>query len=128
MVEVQVENKNGLIFREDYDQLTNSHLDDQILRLLPSFDPYMLAHVDKNHLMDPNYYKRVYRNQGWISPVVLLNGMVIGIWSYTRRGKGLSLEIEPFQNFSKIIHTKIEEETVGLGDFLETPWEIKYRK
>jgi hypothetical protein len=81
--------------------------------------------VDKNHLMDSNYYKRVYRNQKWISPVVLLNGRVIGIWSYTRRGKVLSLKIEPFEKFPKIIHAKIEEESASLGSFLETSWEVK---
>jgi hypothetical protein len=37
----------------------------------------------------------------------------------------LSLRIEPFEKFPKIIHTKIEEEAAGLGSFLETSWEVK---
>ncbi|MFQ5771005.1 MAG: winged helix DNA-binding domain-containing protein [bacterium] len=119
LLEVSIEDKKGFILREDYDQLTNRDHGDPILRLLPGFDPYMLGHVDKNHLVDSTYYKRVYRNQGWISPVVLLNGRVIGIWSYTRRGQRLSLEIEPFEKFSKIIQLKIEEEATRLGGFLE---------
>jgi uncharacterized protein YcaQ len=128
LIEVSVADKKGMILREDYDQLTNSHLGDQILRLLPSFDPYMLGHAEKDHLVDSPDYKRVYRNAGWISPVVLLNGRVIGIWSYTRRGKRLLLEIEPFEKVSRMIHTKIEEEAASLGDFLETSWEVKFSK
>jgi hypothetical protein len=128
LVEVDIEDKKGWLLHEDYRQLANSDLDDRILHLLPHFDPYLLGHADKNHLVEAQNYKRVYRNQGWISPVVLLNGRIIGVWSYTRRGKQLSLEIEPFEKFPKLIHARIEEEVASLGDFLEAPWEIKFNK
>jgi hypothetical protein len=126
LVEINIEDKKGWLLHEDHRQLANSDLDGQILRLLPHFDPYLLGHADKNHLVDANCYKRVYRNQGWISPVVLLNGRVIGIWSYTRRGKQWSLEVEPFEKFPKTIQAKIEEEAASLGDFQETAWEVKF--
>ncbi len=128
LVEVNIEDKKGWLRREDYGQLVNNSRDDLILRLLPHFDPYLLGHADKNHLVGADNYKRVYRNQGWISPVVLLNGRIIGGWSYTRNGKQLSLQIEPFEKFSKTIHAGIEEEAASLGDFWETAWEIKYNK
>jgi hypothetical protein len=128
LVAISVENKKGWLLREDYDELTNSSLDDQTLRLLPHFDPYLLGHAEKDHLVDAAHYKRVYRNQGWISPVVLLNGRIVGVWSYHRAGTRLCLEIEPFAKFSKSIRRKIEEEAAGLGDFLETSWEIKFNE
>lgn len=127
-IEANIEDKKMWLLREDYRRLANSDLDGQILRLLPHFDPYLLGHADKSHLVGADYYKRVYRNQGWISPVVLLNGRIIGSWSYTRNGKQLSLKIEPFEKFPKKIRAGIEEETASLGDFLETSWEIKYNK
>jgi len=77
-------------------------------------------------LVDSPYYKRVYRNQGWISPVVLWNGKAIGTWSSARRGKRLSLQIEPFEKFSRMMRARIEEEAAGWGSFLETPWEIQF--
>jgi uncharacterized protein YcaQ len=125
LIEVDIEDAKGWLLREDDEQLTNSHLDDQILRLLPYFDPYLLGHADKNHLVDTSYYKLVYRNQGWISPVVLLNGRVIGIWSHAQKGKRLSVEIKPFTRFSKMLRAKIEAEAASLGNFLEASWEIK---
>ncbi|MDZ7344701.1 MAG: winged helix DNA-binding domain-containing protein [candidate division KSB1 bacterium] len=128
LVEVSAEHKRAWLLREDDDELTNSSLDDQILRLLPHFDPYLLGHAEKDHLVDSIHYKRVYRNQGWISPVVLLNGRVIGVWSYRRGRKRSYLEIEPFEKFSKSIRRKVEEEAAGLGDFLETLWEIKFNQ
>ncbi len=126
MIEITIEDKKASFLREDYDLLENSALNENILRLLPSFDPYMLGHVEKHHLVDFSYYKRVYRNAGWVSPVVLLSGRVIATWSYTRRGERLSLEIEPFRKLSKDIRTKVEEEAASLGEFLEASWDIKF--
>jgi len=125
-IEVSIEDEKAFLLRDDHDQLTNSSPDGQVLRLLPHFDPYLLAHADKNHLVDSSHYKRVYRNQGWISPVILLDGRVVGVWSYTRRAKRWALEIEPFEKFSKAIRAKIEEEAASLGNFLGTSWDIKF--
>ncbi len=127
LAEVHMEGKKGFILRKDLDELKKCCLDDDILRLLPSFDPYMLGHADKSGLVVSRDYKRVYRQAGWISPVVLLNGRVIGTWTYTRRGKRLSFEMSPFQKLSKIIRAGIEEEAASLGVFLEAPWEVKYK-
>lgn len=124
--EVSIEDEKAFLLRDDHDQLANSSHDGHVLRLLPHFDPYLLAHADKNHLVSSSYYKRVYRNQGWISPVILLDGRVIGVWSYTRRTKRWLLEIEPFGKFSKSLRGKIEEEAASLGNFLQTSWEIKF--
>lgn len=98
LVEVSIEDKRASVLRKDYERLLNASLREPVLRLLPGFDPYMLAHAEKDHLVDDALYKRVYRNQGWISPVVFLNGKVIGIWSAARRGKGSSFEVELFQH------------------------------
>jgi Winged helix DNA-binding domain len=128
LVEVNVDGNSALILRDDLAQLRNSSFQGATLRLLPNFDPYMLAHVEKDHLVDPRNYKRVYRNQGWISPVILLNGRVIGLWSIQRGAKKPTLEIEPFENISRKIRTSIEEEAASLGRFHETSWEIKFHR
>ena len=106
LLEIHVEDtkradQTGWILREDYDELTNKYLNDHILRLLPSFDPYMLGHAAKTHLV------------------------VVGIWFSKRRGNRLSLQIEPFEKFSRAIRKKIEEEAASLGEFSGNPWEIR---
>lgn len=118
LVEVPIEEGKASVLREDYERLASEQLREPMLRLLPGFDPYLLTHADKNRLVDGALYKRVYRNQGWISPVVLLNGKVIGVWSIARRGNGSSLQIELFEKASKSIRAKIEEEAASLGTFL----------
>src|SRR2546425_2832357 len=63
--EVSVEGGEAFILRQDGDELAASRLGDETVRLLPNFDPYLLAHADKNHLVTSRYYKRVYRQAGW---------------------------------------------------------------
>ncbi|MCI0596361.1 MAG: winged helix DNA-binding domain-containing protein [candidate division Zixibacteria bacterium] len=126
LVEVSIEGKKSFLLRRDYNHLAQSSFDAQSLQLLPHFDPYLLGHSKKDHLVSPARYKQVYRKAGWISPVVLLNGRVIGVWSYTRGAKRLSLKVEPFERFHKTIRPMIEEKAAGLGDFLGTSWEIKF--
>ena len=127
LMQVSIEGKKASILREDYKQISHGDLDEPVLRLLPGFDPYVLAHADKNHLVDSVYYKRVYRNQGWISPVVLLNGRVIGIWSSTRKGKRIALTVELFQRESRIIKSRIDEEAASLGRFLEMEVQVNHQ-
>jgi len=126
LLEVDCEDGKKFILREDEGELRDAPLPPHVLRLLPHFDVYLLGHADKNHLITAAHYKRVYRNQGWISPVIFLDGRIIGVWSYTRRAKRWLLEVEPFEQFSKMIQAKIAEEAASLGEFLETAWEIKF--
>jgi hypothetical protein len=126
LTEVRVGEKKAWTLRENLKQLSTSSLDDETVRLLPSFDPYMLAHSDKTHFLDPHHYKRVYRGAGWLSPVVLVNGRVAGTWSTQRRGSRLFLEVEPFEKLSKSIRTKVEEEAATLGIFYGIESDVRF--
>jgi len=64
--------------------------------LLASFDPFLLGHRDKSDLIEKAHYKKVFRKAGWISPVILVGGKVVGTWDYTRLGKRLRVVLRPF--------------------------------
>ena len=128
VVEVEVEGKPVLVLREDLEELRNAALDgdEQCVRLLPSFDCFMLGHKDKSHLVDEAYYKRVYRKAGWLSPVVLVNGRVLGVWSHKQKGKRLHITIEPFTKVSRIIHKGIHKEANDLAHLFDTICEVTF--
>jgi hypothetical protein len=92
--------KTSLLLREDIAAINRKSGKAPCVRLLPSFDTYLLAHRKKDHLLSATHYKRVYRNQGWISPVVLLDGAVAGVWSHKIESKKLLVEVEPFGRLS----------------------------
>ena len=39
-------------------------------------------------ILAPEHKARVHRPQGWISPVLLVDGRIEGVWSYERRRGG----------------------------------------
>jgi hypothetical protein len=116
---VNVNGRMAWILREDLSSLARAKIQRPLVRLLPFFDSFLLGHKDKGHLVKAKYHKRVYRAQGWLSPVVFVDGRVVGVWKYERKGRRLLLRIEPFGAFSSEVRDRVEEEGQGLGRFLE---------
>jgi hypothetical protein len=123
--EIPGDQKNSLLLSEDVAFL-NGKRGKSCLRLLPSFDTYLLAHHAKDHLLSAKHYKRVYRNQGWISPVVLIDGAVAGIWSHRLQNKNLLVNIEPFEGLSRMVRTAIEREAERLAIYFAANLELQF--
>jgi uncharacterized protein YcaQ len=117
--------KSRLLLRKDVAALTVRSAANPSIRLLPLFDSYLLAHREKDHLLSAQHYKRVYRNQGWISPVVLINGAVAGVWSHKLQGKKLLVNIDPFGKLSKAECAGIEREAEALAGYFQTTLQLK---
>jgi len=126
MIEVEVEGQKLWLLRRDRSRLADCEPACDSLRLLPNFDSYMLGHAKKDHLFEERWYKRIYRDAGWISPVILVNGQPIAVWSLRRQRKRLSVSVEPFVTVPRVLRGKVEEEVASLGQFLELPWEVSY--
>lgn len=121
LVEVDRGGRRGFLLREDLPDLEKAATDDGVVRLLPSFDPFLLGHRDRDHLVDRAHYKLVYKDQGWLAPVVLVDGRVAGTWSYQRRPGKLGVEVKMFTTFNKETRTKAKEEAHDLSRFFEAP-------
>jgi winged helix DNA-binding protein len=64
--------------------------------LLPGFDPYLMGHASRIHMVDATQLSKVSRTAGWISPVVLAGGRVVATWSHTAVRRSLHVTVEPF--------------------------------
>src|SRR5205807_2365250 len=84
LVEVDQGGQRGFLLRKDLRDMEKAATDRGAVRLLPSFDPFLQGHRRRDHLVDRAHYKQVYKDQGWLAPVVLLDGRVTGTWSYQR--------------------------------------------
>jgi uncharacterized protein YcaQ len=126
LAEIPGEKKSSLLLREDVAVLNASPAPKASIRLLPNFDAYLLAHREKDHLLSAQHYKRVYRNQAWISPVVLINGAIAGVWSHKLQGKRLHVEIDPFGKLTKAECAGIEREAQHLAVFFESNLELRF--
>ncbi len=90
-----------------------------VVRLLPAFDHYVIAAPrDDDDVVAPAARARVYRPQGWLSPVLLVDGRIVGVWSHERKGASVEVEIQPFSRVSRAVRESAEAEAASLGAFL----------
>jgi hypothetical protein len=94
--------------------------------LLPSFDTFLLAHAVKDHLVHPRFYKRVYRNQGWLSPVVIVNGRIVAVWFLEERAKSFVVDVQPFETLDAKVRRGIAQEAEALGLFLGERCDVQF--
>ena len=89
------------------------------VRLLPAFDQYVLtASRDAAHFLPGALRARVYRPQGWLSPVLLVDGRMEGTWKCRRSGRSLLMEIEPFDRIPASVRRLADAEAESLAGFL----------
>lgn len=119
LAEVSVLGRPAWLLRKDLEALRDAALDRPVVNLLAAFDPFLLAHAEKDHLLDRRDYKRVFRSLGWISPVVLLDGRVAGIWRHTPQRDGcLAVSVELFAKPAGTLCERLEEQAARVGEFL----------
>ncbi len=80
VAEVDVDGERAYVLTEDLDELTSASLS-TALRLLPGFDQYVLGPgTADGHVVPTSRRAAVSRQAGWISPVVVVGGVVCGTW------------------------------------------------
>jgi hypothetical protein len=127
-MDAEIAEHNGLLLlREDMKILQATSPEMNSVHLLPYFDVYLLAHRVKEHFLKPQFYKRVYRNQGWISPVVLINGEIAGVLSYKLSRKAAEIEIELFARVGPRTRRQIKDRAAELADLYRSPLVFSFK-
>jgi hypothetical protein len=67
----------------------------------------------------PGLRRRIFSPHGWVSPVILVDGRIAGVWTHTRRGGTLSVAIEPFAKLPAWARLQLEAEAARLAAFLD---------
>jgi len=117
IVEVSIEGKPGWMLAKDATQAKKAAAVETV-RLLPHFDGYTLHFRPREHLVPTRFAARIFRNQGWISPVLLINGMAAGTWELARTGRNVEVRLQPFAPLRPAFLRKIREEVDHLAHFL----------
>jgi DNA glycosylase AlkZ-like len=118
---VNVEGWAAEVLREDLDELAQAEFERPLVRLLPYFDSFLLGHKEREHLVAMTHRPNVYRPQGWIAPVVLVDGRVTAVWEHVREGNRLRVKVAKFGPISRRISAAIREEARDLSRFLGIP-------
>ncbi len=95
------------------------------IRLLPAFDQYVVVGPRAAEAVLPaRYRERVFRPQAWISPVLLVDGRMVGVWRHQRKGRRLVVTIEPFGKIVQRVRRAATEEAERLAEFLGGTLEV----
>ena len=128
LLDSEIADHNGLLLlREDMKALQAASLKPNSVHLLPYFDVYLLAHRFKEHFLKPQFYKRVYRNQGWISPVVLVDGQIAGVWGHTLSRQSVEIEVELFARVARSVREQIKNRAAEFAELMERSLVLSFK-
>jgi hypothetical protein len=97
LTEVEVAGVRAIVRTEDLAAIEATRPRKGAVQLVGGFDPFIVGAGLREELLPPAHVKRISRTAGWISPVVLVDGVAAGVWDSRRTGKGLAITIETFE-------------------------------
>jgi hypothetical protein len=123
---VAVEGWRALALRSTLEPMQNAEKSGSV-NLLPLFDAYTLGiGRDIEPLLPKVYKSQVYRPQGWISAVVLVDGYINAVWAHKSGRSQTTVKVNLFSAPTNAIKQGIEAEAERLGVFLNTQVAIMY--
>ncbi len=121
LASVDVGGRRLAILRGDLGALESGERSPSVVRLLPHFDTYVLGHPARAHLLPTRFAGAVYRPQGWISPTVLVDGEIRGVWEAARTGRTTRITVRAFRGLAPATRDGIREEASRVGARLGAP-------
>jgi hypothetical protein len=87
--------------------------------LLPHFDPYVIGSFPRELVFPGAAATRALgRGQAGVHPVLLIDGIVAGVWAARRAGSLLTVTVEPIAPMSPSNHRDLVSRTDRIGEFL----------
>jgi uncharacterized protein YcaQ len=125
---VDLEGEQAWMLKKDAREAAETSIQ-RTVRLIPGFDQYVVAaspHAER--LMPEGLRSRVYRPQGWISPILLVNGRMEGVWRHELKGSRIEVVIEPFDGVAAWVRKGAKVEAERLAEFfggkLAITWKV----
>jgi len=108
-------NRKYLMLRSEEELLKNEgSLNDPLINLLPSLDPYIMGYKNRERYLEPKRYYYVFDRSGNSTSTILLNGRVIGIWDF----EDPLIKIFLFDKVQTKILEEICRKAIELGSFI----------
>lgn len=85
--------------------------------LLPAFDEFIISYKDRRHILLEHDQAKAISSNGVFRPVIVVNGLVVGLWSRTTKKNTFIIELKPFVQLNKNVRHEIENKAAGYGVF-----------
>jgi hypothetical protein len=117
LVEVEVERRPAWAHERDVDAM-GARQRPRGVHLLPAFDSYLIGPRPREAFVPSQRIPRVFRPQGRVAPVVLVDGRAAGVWSHELRRGRLEVEVKPFVELSTKVRKALADEVERLAAFV----------
>ena len=125
LVPVDVEGQRRYLAAKEVDAAFKADARNEV-HLLPAFDQYVVMSPRDPAVLDPKMKAKVFRKAAWLSPVLLVDGRIEGVWWWERKGNRLAVRFEPFSKqplrVKKAAGMEAERLATFLGGDLEVAW------
>ncbi len=124
--EVEFNNHRSMMLSRDIGQIQSI---DQALsiRLVPSWDTYVMFYHPRELLAPQAYRARIFRQLEGNAPVLLIDGLAAGTWEKHLQKKQAKIIIRPFKPLSPSQKRAVGEEASLLGEFLVTSTQFSFQ-
>ena len=122
LVQVEIEGRRACALRDTLEPMQNLEPSGTV-RLLPLFDAYVLGlgrGAEIEALLPEAYQRLVYRPQGWISAVVLVDGYMKGVWETKNQRAQTTVRVRLFSSPTARLKEGIAAEAERLSAFLNS--------
>jgi hypothetical protein len=120
VAEVDVEGVRGLVRAADVEALA-AVSPEHGARLLPGFDPFtneLPRRVES--VLGGSDHDRVHRTAGWVTPIVMIDGLVAGTWEIANGKAGAGVvAVRPFERWRGGARKELEPEVERIAVFLD---------
>jgi hypothetical protein len=99
----------------------------ETVRLLPYFDAYVVGCHPRSALFPGVAGKRALtRGQAGNVPVLLVDGVVAGVWHQRRSGRRIAITVEPLTRLGSRRRSDVEAEAHRIGQILNVTAEVMF--
>lgn len=126
VVGVEVDGVRAYARRSDVEVIESTKPTRGAVHLVGGFDPFIVGAGLRGQLIPPKHLKRVSRTAGWISPVVLVDGVAAGVWDSRQNARGLEITVEPFEAIDAKLKAGLVEAADRVGAAVGSPVTLDY--
>jgi hypothetical protein len=126
VVGVEVGGVRAWARRQDLDAIASTKPTSGDVHLVGGFDPFIVGAGLREQLIPSAHLKRVSRTAGWISPVVLVDGVAAGVWDPKASAKGIAIKVDLFEPAPAGRRASIATAAERVGTALGLPVTVEY--
>jgi hypothetical protein len=121
--EVEFDGQKRWVRRTDVEQIVDAERGRSV-KLLPSWDCYVMFYHPRELFVSQNYRASVFRKLEGNARVLLIDGVAGGVWEQRRKGGRTELRVHPFSHLNSAQKQLVNEEATSLGIFMGTRVEV----